>query len=239
MIYLNIFGLEFEPILIVYPIVIFVLFVGLRFFLLNIKKHTDRQLNSLLYETQQFNDYQLLLTNKRLKWVFSNQELGILKLNGYMVESDDFKILAQIKVLDKMKLKPRQRLEFLSKRFTYFVELGRKKDAVESYNAIAKILKTSKHAEATKIMDEATTVLKIYIHKDTRILPELIQKSKNESNLIVQGVIYFRIAKLYYFLKKFDNMNEYLNKAKAQLKGTYYEEIVLFALKDPSILNTK
>lgn len=239
MIGFDVFGYNIDALVLIYPVILFLLFVGYRYILLKIRKKTDAQLNHLLYETEQFDLYQLLLTNKRLKWVYSKNEFELLKLNGFMAESDDVKIILQIKALDQINLNPKLKLDFMSKRFTYFVEIGKEKEANLSYKALVDLLKMKKHPEAKKILVEADTVLQIYIKKDVKLIPELIKKADTEKNSIVQGVIYFRIAKLYYFDKKTSDMKTYLYKASKQLRETYYEEIINKALVDPSILNTK
>ena len=239
MIALNIFGIEVEIIFLVYAVVIFVLFFGLRVILHSIRKRTDRELIELLYVKEQYVLYQELLKNKRLRLIFSKIDIEILKLNGFMVESNDEKIMNQITYIDQLKLNNRQKIDFLSKRFTYFVELGNQNEASLSYVSMKEILERSKKNEASVILDEAKTVLNIYIYKDIRLIPSLLSKAENETNTVVQGVLYYRIAKLYYFAEKPELSREFLFKSQKQLKGTYYEDIIEQALIDLNILNTK
>lgn len=239
MIGFSLFGLTIDALFIIYPIALFLIFMGYKFILFNFKSKTNSQLNHLLYETEQYDLYQLLLENKRLRWFFSKAELELLKLSGFLAESNDAKIMLQIKHIDQLNLNQKMKLDFMSKRFTYYVELGSVKQAQYSYEMLESLLKMKKHPEATKILNEASEVLQVYIKKNVRLISSLIQKADSEPNTIVQGVIYYRIAKLYYFDKKNNSMKTYLEKANKQLKGTYYEQIIKEALINPDILNTK
>lgn len=230
---------KFEPIYIIYPVILFGIFIGIRIFLFNVKKKTTLELQDLLYRRGQLFLYLELLKNKRLRIAFSKVELKLLKLEGLLALGTDEEVETLIIELDNTKLKKRYKLDFLNKRFTYFVEKNNKKEAKKTYEDLEFLLAKNKHSEAKKILKEAKRVLDIYINRDTSLINTLIVEAKETENQVVKGVNYYRIAKLYYFSKDNKKAREYLQEAKPLVSGTYYEGIISEALKDIKILEVK
>ncbi len=230
---------KFEPIYIIYPVILFGIFIGIRIFLFNVKKKTTLELQDLLYRRGQLFLYLELLKNKRLRIAFSKVELKLLKLEGLLALGTDEEVETLIIELDNTKLKKRYKLDFLNKRFTYFVEKNNKKEAKKTYEDLEFLLAKNKHSEAKKILKEAKRVLDIYINRDTSLINTLIVEAKETENQVVKGVNYYRIAKLYYFSKDNKKAKEYLQEAKPLVSGTYYEGIISEALKDIKILEVK
>ncbi len=230
---------KFEPIYLIYPVILFGIFIGVRLFLNTIKKKTTLELQDLLYRKRQLFLYLELLNNKRLRIAFSKAELKLLKLEGLLALGSDEEVENIINELDNTKLKKRYKLDFLNKRFTYFVEKNNKKEAKKTYEDLHHLLEKNKHAEAKKILKEAKRILDIYINRDTSLINTLLVEAKETENQVVKGITYYRVAKLYYFLKDNKKAKEYLQEAKPLVVGTYYEGIISEALKDIKILEVK
>ena len=222
---------KFEPIYLIYPIILFGIFIGVRIFLFNVKKKTTLELQDLLYKKGQLFLYLELLKNKRLRIAFSKVELKLLKLEGVLALGTDEEVVSVISELDNTKLKKKYKLEFLNKRFAYYVEKNNKKEAKKTYEYLEFILAKNKHSEAKKILKEAKRVLDIYINRDTSLINELIIEAKETENKVVRGINYYRVAKLYYFSLDNKKAKEYLEEAKPLVVGTYYEGIISEALK--------
>lgn len=230
---------KFEPIYLIYPVILFGIFIGVRLFLFTVKKKTTLELQDLLYRKGQLFLYLELLKNKRLRIAFSKVELKLLKLEGLLALGTDEEVENIISELDNTKLKKKYKLDFLNKRFAYYVEKNNKKEAKKTYDDLEFLLAKNKHSEARKILKEAKRVLDIYINRDTSLINTLIIEAKETENQVVRGVNYYRIAKLYYFSKDNKKAKEYLEEARPLVVGTYYEGIINEALKNIKILEIK
>jgi hydrogenase maturation factor len=217
---------------------IFVLSVlGFNRILTIIRYRTLNELNQLLMKERNYFLYQELLSNKKLRLAFSKKQIALLKLKGFMMEGKDQEI---IQLINMMNLKGYSKLDYLLKRFTYFIEVMNSKESKHSLNMLEELTAKAKdNKDARDIIQEARLTYAIYIDRDTSLihkLNEMIDKTDNDK---VKGIIYYRLAKLYYF----DQSNKYMNKALAEAKtllaGTYYEDIIMKAQIDPIILEKK
>jgi len=224
---------------IIYPIILFLIFVGFTYVLSYIRQSAIREINRLLYVKQEFDIYQEFLENKRLKLIFSKGQLQVLRLNGAILGKNDELAKSVIYKTDKMKLKPYERLDFYQKRFSFFVEEGNKKEANISLENLKTLLGKNTKKEATEILEEAKLVYSIYIEHDTSKISVLVEKSELIKEPLTKGINYFRIAKLFHFKSQKSEVKKYLFLAKPFLENTYYEDIVISALKDESILDIK
>lgn len=229
----------FDWIYIAYPILLFILFVGLRLILINMRKKTDLELQRLLFKLRNLFLYEELLNNPRLGLLFTKTEREFLRLNGYMALGSDEKIIKQFTKLSEQKLKPKLTLDLYHKELTYYIDAVKYNQALNSYAKLKDILLKQKHEQAKNLLEEADLIVSIYIHKDISLIPRLIEQAEKTDNMLMKGVIYYRLAKLSYFAKKAKDVDFYLKQADPLLKHTTYELIIKDAFKDYHILQTK
>ncbi len=223
----------------IYAFIIFLIFISVFIIFNYLRKNTLHQLNDLLYLKGNYLLYQELLNNNRLKLLFRKQMIDIMRLDGYLLAGNDEKIVELIDGLDDLKLEPREKLNFYQKRFSYFVEKNNQEEAKVSLKLLKTFLAKEKDIKFQEILKEAVLVYDIYITHNTKLIPELIEKTKVTKDKIVKGITEFRIAKLYYYENNPDQINIYLNKAKENVKGTYWYPIVLEAKKNHTVLAIK
>lgn len=229
----------FDFMYVIYPIILFILFIGLRIVLVKMRKKTDLELQRLLFKLRNLFLYEELLNNPRLGLLFTKTEKEFLRLNGYMALGSDEKIIKQFDMLSKLKLKPKLALDLYHKEMTYYIDAVKYDKALISYNKLKKILLKQKQEQAKKLLEEADLIVSIYIKKDITLIPLLIEKEKHTDHMLMKGVIYYRLAKLSYFAKKLKDVDLYLKRAEPLLKQTTYESIINSAFKDYHILQTK
>lgn len=230
--------IEFQWLYLIYGLVIFLIFVGVRFVLNIIRKRTLNELDILLYQRQNFYLYHELLNNKRLKWIFTKNTIAIMNLKGYLLAGDEELINQTIKELDQRKLEPYEKLDYYQKRFSYFVSKNNQEEASQSLEHLKKLFK-KKNEKTQAIIDEAELIYHIYLLHDTSLIPTLIDKANNQSDPIMRGITEYRLAKLYYYANNSRKVEAYLEKAKENVQGTYWYPIVIEALRDHSILAIK
>ncbi len=229
----------FDWVYIVYPVILFILFIGLRYLLHKMRKKTDLELQRLLFRVKNLFLYEELLNNPRLKLLFTKTELAFLRLNGYMVLGTNEQIVNQFLFLDHLSLRPKMALDLYHKQMTYYIDSVQYEQALVSYKKLRDILLKEKHEQAKKILEEADLIIKIYIHHDTTVMDVLKIKLEQTKNTLMQGVIYYRLAKLSYYQKRYHDAEDYLKKAEPLLKHSTYEAIIKMAFKDIHILKTK
>jgi tetratricopeptide (TPR) repeat protein len=229
----------FDWMYVIYPVILFMLFIGVRFFLVHARRKTDHELQRLLFIEGNLFLYDELLKNKRLNLFFTQAEKDLLRLNGYMALGTQQQIKHQLDVLNQKTLKPKLALELYHKEMTYYIEITSYKQALESYEKLQSLLKNKKSEAAKKIMIEAKWIIDIYVHHDLSRMDELIELEKQTEHQLLKGVILYRLAKLSYFAKKPKDVMMYLEKAEPLLKRTTYEPIIKKAYQDQHILKTK
>lgn len=226
--------LNFEWLYILYALIIFLIFIGVRFILHYLRKNTVKHLNELLYIQENYFLYNELLSKKRLRLIFRKELIDIFRLNGYLHEGHSDKILEMIAKLDQAKLEPYEKLEYYQKRFSYFVEQNNKEEAKKSLRLLKSIFKKD-----NEVIKEAELIYNIYILHDTSLIPELMEKAKNTKDKVMKGITQYRIAKLYYYDNNYQQVDYYLDKAQENVKGSFWYPIVVEAKKNKHILARK
>lgn len=183
-----------------------------------------------------------LENNKLLKLVFRKPVLLLYRLDGYLKTGDDGEALRTIRELDGMKLEPRDKVEFLQKRMSFFVSTGDEKEARASLDRLRIFLHSVQADEVEKyktMLDEGQEIVRVYLDRDISYMNALLAKAKRTEHPVLRGVMYFRLAKLAHFKDDGEEAESYLRLAGETLGGTAYEEIIRQALVTPEILETK
>ena len=183
-----------------------------------------------------------LENNNRLALVFRKPVLLLYKLTGYMEIGNDIEIRNIIGLLDSMKLEPRDKVEYLQKRMSFFVSTGDSVEAKASFERLSGYLHSVKADEVDRyrvLLDEGAEIIRVYLDRDVSYMDELKEKAAGTGHPVLRGVMYFRLAKLAHFKGDAQEREKYLALASETLSGTYYEEIIIKARLAPEILETK
>jgi len=234
------FWAAYKPLIIAFAIMAVLAFVLLQL-LVVLRRRAEQELQQLYYS-----DVALYLerleNNKRLKYVFRAPIILLYRLDGYLKLGSDEKIREVISTLDSMKLEPRDRVEFLQKRMSFFVSVGEAAEARASFDRLSDYLHTVKADEVDQyraMIDEGKEIIRVYLDKDVTYMNSLLKKAEKTQHPVLRGVIYYRLAKLAHFKGDADKREKYLRQASQTLGGTDYEAIIAQALIAPDILETK
>ncbi len=230
----------YEPFIIAFAVMAVLVFVLMRL-LLNFRYQAEDELEALL-KTNPGLYLERLNNNKRLKLVFRKPVLLLYRLDGYMKTGDDAKIREIISTLDGMRLEPRDKVEFLQRRMSFFVSAGETDEAKASFQRLSDYLHSVKADEVERyrvMLDEGEEIIRVYLDKDVSYMGALVRKVKREEHPVLRGVMYYRLSKLAYFKGDETLTQAYLDKAAQTLSGTDYEQIIRLAREDPQILALK
>lgn len=223
----------------------FVLMVSVAFILMRLqtalRDRAAQEIQTLL-RTDPATCAERLENNRLLKLIFRKQVISLWLLDAYMLIGQQEKTLAAIQKLDKMRLEPRDKLEFYQKRLSYYAASDEPAEARKSRDQLYDFMKKTEILETepySTIMEEADLIIGIYVDKNTGLIKKLIGRAEHTKNDIMRGVTQFRIAKLAYFKGDQQLMTTYLSRAAKNLKGTWYAPIIAQAQSDPTILEHK
>ncbi len=203
-----------------------------------LRGQAERELR-LLYQRDVELYLERLEHNGRLALVFRKPMLLLFQLEGYMKKGDDGAIRRIIAQMDRMKLPPRDRVEFYQKRLSFFASVGEGEEARASRDALAAFLKKSRADRVEKyqaMLRDADQIIAVYVDRDTSAIPALRDQAAQTADPVQRGVIQYRLAKLYYFDGNEDMTQVYLKRAGKNLQKTVYEVMIKEALEDRSAL---
>ncbi|MGB7595069.1 MAG: hypothetical protein WBL80_05865 [Erysipelotrichaceae bacterium] len=221
----------------IYPILIVLVVVFFVYMLSRLRKATTLELERTLYAKNDPGLYLSLLANPRLRLLYRKTTLLLFSLNAQLLKGDDDAIVTTLNTLQSAPLTRGEKLEYLSKKLSYFCE---KQNAIEAGNALAgieSILKKPKPNQ-TIILQECRLIYSIYIDHDMKVLKSL------ESSLQLQRdpekiLTYYRIAKLRYFAGDKKAARENLLLAKNIQSQSAWSSIAAMAYDDLTILERK
>ncbi len=234
------FWSAYKPFLIAFAIMVVLVFVLM--LLLQYARHqAEAELNGLF--NHDVNLYlERLENNKRLTLVFRRPVLLLYKLQGYLKTGNDSEIRNTITELDGMKLEPRDKVEYLQNRMSFFVSVGDSAEAKTSFERLSGFLHSVKADEVERyraMINEGEEIIRVYLDRDLSYMDELKQKAEKTEHPVLRGVMYFRLAKLAHFKGNSKEREKYLALAAETLSGTDYEEIINEAYQTPEILEKK
>ena len=234
------FWTQYKPFIIAFAVMVVLAFILLQF-LVNVRRQAEQELEGLFSSNIKLY-LERLENNRRLKLIFRKPLMCLYKLDGYLKTGDDEKIKELIRELDTMKLEPRDKVEYLQKRMSFFVSIAEADEARQSYNRLCEYLRSVKADEVekySKIISEGEEIVHVYLDKDVNYMGTLRRKLVRTEHPVMKGIIYFRMAKLSHFKGDAEEREKCLKLAAETLKGTDYEEIIRQALISPEILEIK
>ena len=226
-------------------IISFVVMVLLAFVLirltLSLRASAEKELAQLQYSNPTLY-LERLHNNRRLTWVFRKNEILLMQLEGQMRLGNDAEIERLIKKLDNERLLPREKVDYLQKRMSFFASIGDVEEAKDSFEKLATYLRSVKADEVEKyrvMLEEGEEIIQVYLHKNPDYRGALQAKLAITTNPIQKGIRLFRLAKLSWFARDEAAARSYLDQAKPLLQGSDYAPIIEQAAKDLSILAIK
>ena len=183
-----------------------------------------------------------LQNNRRLSWVFRKIEILLMQLDGQMRLGQDAEIERLIRRLDAQRLLPREKVEFLQKRMSFFASIGEVEEAKESFIELTTYLHSVKADEVEKyrvMLEEGEEITQVYLDKNPDYRSTLLAKLATSTNPIQKGIRLYRLAKLSWYANDETAARDYLAQAKPLLVGSDYAPIIEQAQADPTILAIK
>ena len=183
-----------------------------------------------------------LQNNRRLSWVFRKNEILLMQLDGQMRLGQDAEIERLIRRLDGQRLLPREKVDYLQKRMSFFASIGEVEEAKESFINLTNYLHSVKADEVEKyrvMLEEGEEITQVYLDKNPEYRSTLLAKLDTTTNPIQKGIRLYRLAKLSWFANDETAARGYLAQAKPLLAGSDYAPIIEQAQENPSILAIK
>lgn len=227
------------------PIISFVVMVALAFALIRltvaVRASAEKELAQLQYANPTL-FLERLQNNRRLTWVFRKSEILLMQLDGQMRLGQDDQIQRLIRILDAQRLLPREKVDYLQKRMSFFASIGEVEEAKDSFVKLATFLRSVKADEVEKyriILEEGEEIIQVYLDKNPDYRETLQAKLAATTNPIQKGIRLYRLAKLLWYAHDETAARGYLAQAKPLLAGSDYAPIIEQAQEDPSILAIK
>lgn len=227
------------------PIISFVVMVALAFTLIRltvaVRASAEKELAQLQYANPTL-FLERLQNNRRLTWVFRKNEILLMQLDGQMRLGQDDQIQRLIRILDAQRLLPREKVDYLQKRMSFFASIGEVEQAKDSFVKLATFLRSVKADEVEKyriILEEGEEIIQVYLDKNPDYRETLQGKLAATTNPIQKGIRLYRLAKLLWYAHDETAARGYLAQAKPLLAGSDYAPIIEQAQEDPSILAIK
>jgi len=206
-------------------IAVAILIVVMLISLTKLRAKTVSELNKILLIQNNPKLYLQLLENPRLKILFNQGTIEHFKLKGYMVLDDKNRIENTIDKIDHFSLSKGEKMEFNTLKLSYYAKKGKKEKSLEALNTLEKILSDAKKDESKAVLKEARQIFDVYINHNVKLIPELIEDAKLQTGQS-KVICLYRAAKLEYYNNDKKEALKLLSSAKADAKGTVYQEII-------------
>lgn len=226
-------------------IISFVVMVLLAFVLirltLSLRASAEKELLKLQYANPTL-FLERLQKNRRLTWIFRKSEILLMQLDGQMRLGHDAEIQRLIEILDAKRLLPREKVDYLQKRISFFASTGDATEAKASFEKLESYLRSVKADEVERyrvMLEEGEEIIQVYLNKNPAYRSTLQSKLAGNTNPIQKGIRLYRLAKLSWFAQDETAARVYLDQAKPLLQGSDYTPIIEQAAKDLSLLERK
>jgi hypothetical protein len=183
-----------------------------------------------------------LQNNRRLTWVFRKNEILLMQLEGQMRLGQDEEIQRLIETLDSKRLLPREKVDYLQKRMSFFASVGDVEEAKTSFEKLETYLRSVKADEVERyrlMLEEGEEIIQVYLDKNPGYRGTLQSKLAATSNPVQKGIRLYRLAKLSWFAQDESSARSYLAQAKPLLQGSDYAPIIEQAAVDLRLLAIK
>nr|WP_319488921.1 hypothetical protein [uncultured Caproiciproducens sp.] len=223
----------------IYGIILFTLILIILLSLNVLRQRVLAKLKNILYIQNNSALYFEALQSSHLALLLRKNSILLLELEGLLYKGSEVEIDGLIRRLDSAKLKPAERLDYLQKKLSYYIDTQNKEQSIASYQSLDRFIGKTEIVKYQKIMDDATLLIEIYINRNTELIGRLIADSEQQTDNCMKGITQYRVAKLAYYKKNDKLMNRFLALAKQNLQGTSWQNIVEQAINDKRILEVK
>lgn len=217
--------------MILWTFLIVIIIVLLNLMLTQLRKQSVTELDKTLYVNQNPQLYLQLLDNKRLKLLFPDSAIQLMKLNAYLMIGDGAKIEEQMNLIDQLKLAKGDKVDYQTRKLSYFCEIGNKEQALSARNQISALIGSSRNQKDHEIAEDANRIYRIYIEHDASLIKPLKQMMESQSGT-QKAITAFRIAKLYHQQGDDDSAQKYLEKGYGPSLGSAYRSIISECIND-------
>ena len=208
---------------------------------LSLRASAEKELAQLQY-TNPALYAERLQNNRRLPWVFRKNEILLMQLEGQMRLGQDEEIQRLIETLDSKRLLPREKVDYLQKRMSFFASVGDVEEAKVSFEMLETYLRSVKADEVERyrlMLEEGEEIIRVYLDKNPDYRSILQSKLAATTNPVQRGIRLYRLAKLSWFAQDESSARSYLAQAKPLLQGSDYAPIIEQAAIDLRLLAIK
>lgn len=148
------------------------------------------------------------------KFVLSKFSIGYMKYNYYLEEGKYENAKNMFNELKDIKTNNNNKLSLYLSMFNKAIEYKDNEFAISIKDKLIEYVNKNPDNKAKLIKGEINQLDKIYLKKDTSILPELILTFEQADNDEIKSLLAFRIAKLYHYENNDQETKKYLLLAK-------------------------
>lgn len=221
--------------IVLWTVLIAIIIIILNLVLIKLRSQSVTELDRILYVNQNPQLYLQLLENKRLKLIFPDSAIQLMRLNAFLMIGDSSAIESQMHAIDRLKLTKGESIEYQTKKLSYFCSIRNKEQALAARNQISALIGSSKNQKNHEILEDADRIYRIYIENDVSLIKPLKQIMETQSGT-QKAITAFRIAKLYHVQKDDASAISYLEKGVGPSINSSYRAIINECLNDPSKL---
>lgn len=218
-----------------YIVLVTVIIVGLLLLLRRLRTLALAELRKTLYQDHDPVSYLSMLDSRGLRIVLRKGTIELMRLEGLMYTSDTEATRRSIAALAQRKLPLAEKLDYLERCLSFYLQAGENESALEIYRQIDTLLEKEPDEQLKQIRAEAKLLIDIYVKHDTSRISGLTEKAKHQKGIQL-GITEYRIAKLYHYRKDDAEAGKYLTLAAGRLAGTAWQGIINDALQDRSVL---
>jgi len=124
------------------------------------QKTATEELTRVLVEEKNPEKYLSMLNSKQLSLVFRKGTLALMRLDGLILCDNTVEIENTIKLLDRLTLRPSEKLAYYQKRLSYYVAAEDKTQAYATLDLLTALLEKEQSARLQRVLQDATFLVK-------------------------------------------------------------------------------
>ena len=175
---------------------------------------TNRALEELYaLKIKDKDEYIKALDSYYIKFTFSEFNRNLMKLNYWIDERNEEKIHEVLNSISKIKLSEKDRAALYTKMFGYYIDKKEYDKAKKMADSLLPLIENKKDEQSVLLVGETKQIVEIYCNKNTALIEDLEETLETIDNQDVKSILAYRIARLYYVKKDFDNVKKYIELA--------------------------
>ncbi len=214
------------------------LVLGILLLLRASQKGALTMLAQTLYRDGNVKKYLAMLDSRSLYLVLRKSTLALLRLEGHVRAGDVPGVAADEAVLNTIKLRPGERLEFYQRVMSFYLSRAEYEKGRNYLGKLENLLEKEPDEKLRAILADARVLVGVYADRDTALIPALEGQEKTQSGG-QKGLTQYRLAKLCHFGGDETGAAVWLKKAAVNLTNTPWQPIVAAAQKNPRVLDER